>query len=127
MDIAKIAAIALIGIISSALLKGINKDYSIYIIIATIIIILMLILEKLVYVFDFIEVIYSQITYGKNYFPIILKVLAVAYITDFTSQLCLDVGEGSIATKVELAGKIFIFYLSIPIIISILQLINTIL
>ena len=57
----------------------------------------------------------------------ILKVLAVAYITDFTAQLCRDAGEASIGSKVELAGKIIIFYLAMPILTAILELIKTLL
>ena len=57
----------------------------------------------------------------------ILKGLAVAYITDFTAQLCRDAGEASIGSKVELAGKIIIFYLAMPILTAILELIKTLL
>ncbi|MFR8071682.1 MAG: SpoIIIAC/SpoIIIAD family protein, partial [Anaerovoracaceae bacterium] len=66
-------------------------------------------------------------TYGRTFFPVILKVLAVAYITDFTAQLCRDAGEASIGSKVELAGKIIIFYLAMPILTAILELIKTLL
>ena len=66
-------------------------------------------------------------TYGKNFFPIIIKVLVVAYLADFTAQLCKDAGESAIAGKVELAGKIVIFYLSMPILLAILELINSVL
>jgi len=48
-------------------------------------------------------------------------------MTDLTSQLCKDAGESAIGSKVELAGKIIIFYLSIPILIAILDLVNSIL
>lgn len=57
----------------------------------------------------------------------IIKVLAVAYITDFTAQLCKDAGENSVGSKVELAGKITIFYIAMPILTSILGLIKQLL
>lgn len=127
MEIIKIVAIALTGVVLASLMKNINKEVTIYIVMATVVIIIFSIINKLAEVFVFIESIYSGITYGKEFFPVILKILAVAYITDFTAQLCKDSGEGAIASKVELAGKVTIFYTAIPILNAILDLINTLL
>lgn len=127
MDIMKIALIALVGVICTQVVKGFKPELAIYVVMAVVIIIFTMAVEKLMAVFAFLESIYGNITYGKTFFPIIIKVLVVAYIADFTSQLCKDSGEGAIAGKVELAGKIIIFYLAIPILVAILQLINSVL
>ncbi len=50
--------------------------------------------------------------------------LAVAYIADFTALICKDAGESAIAGKVELAGKVMIFYLAMPVMVAVLELIN---
>lgn len=127
MELLKIVGLALTGVTLSALMKSINKELSIYIVIATVIILFLTILNQLTNVFDFLENIYGNVTYGKTFFPVILKVLGVAYITDFTAQLCRDAGEATIGSKVELAGKILIFYLAMPILSAILELIGTLL
>lgn len=127
MDIFKIVALALTGVILASLMKSVNKEISIYIILATVIILFLTIIDTLTEVFTFLENIYNNVTYGKTFFPVILKVLAVAYITDFTAQLCKDAGEGTIGSKVELAGKVIIFYLAIPILSAILELIQSLL
>ena len=127
MEILKIVALALTGVILAALMKSVNKEISIYIILATVIILFFSIIDKLAEVFQFLEGVYDNVTYGKTFFPIILKVLAVAYITDFTAQLCKDAGEGTIGSKVELAGKVIIFYLAMPILTAILELIGSLL
>lgn len=125
MDILKIAALAIVGVISASLMKSVNKEISIYIILVTVILLFMSVIDKLTEVFDFLEGIYDNVTYGRTFFPIIIKVLAVAYITDFTAQLCKDAGESAIGSKVELAGKVIIFYLAMPILAAILELINS--
>ena len=127
MEILKIAALALTGVLLAALMKSINKEISIYIILATVIVLFFSIIDKLEEIFAFMEEIYDDVTYGKTFLPVILKVLAVAYITDFTAQLCKDAGEGTIGAKVELAGKVIIFYLAIPILSAILELIGSLL
>lgn len=127
MEILKISAIALAGVITAALLKSVNKDISLYVILATAVIILISVLNGISEVFSFIENIYDDITYGREFFPIIIKVLIIAYITDFTAQLCKDAGEAAIGSKVELAGKVIIFYTAIPILTAILELLDVLL
>lgn len=127
MEIMKIVAIAIGGVIMAAIVKSFKPELSIYVVLATVIIIFLMALDKLTAVFQFLSTVYGEMTYGKNFFPIIIKVLVVAYLADFTAQLCKDAGEGAIAGKVELAGKIVIFYLSMPILLAILELINSVL
>lgn len=125
MEMLKIAAVALTGLMLATLLKSVNKDISIYIILATVIIIFLAMIERLEEMFTFIQIIYEKVPYGKTFFPVILKVLAVSYITDFTAQLCRDAGEGTVASKVEMAGKVMIFCLAIPVLSAILELVGT--
>jgi len=127
MDIFQIAAIGLCGVVISSMVKGYKPEFATYIVIATVMVIFIMIIYKLTSVFEFLGAIYNQVSYGKNFFPIILKVLAVAYIADFTAQICRDSGESAIAGKVELAGKVMIFYLAVPVMMSVMELINKIL
>jgi stage III sporulation protein AD len=50
-----------------------------------------------------------------------MKMIGIAYVTEFTVQSLRDAGLESIAAKVELAGKIFILVLAIPIMQMILD------
>ncbi len=117
-DIFRIAAIGLCGVILSSIVKGYKPEFATYVIITTVMVIFIIVIYKLIYVFEFL---------GEIYNKLILKVLAVAYIADFTAQICKDSGEAAIAGKVELAGKVMIFYLAIPIIMAIMEILNNIL
>ena len=127
MEILKIAGLALTGVLLASLMKSVHKEFSIYIILATVIIVFLMILDKLTEVFVFLQSIYDSVPYGKTFFPVIFNVLAVAYIADLTAQLCRDAGESAVGGKVELAGKVIIFYLALPILSAILELIGTLL
>lgn len=127
MDIFRIAAVGLCGVVIASIFRNYNNEksiFAIYIIIATVMVIFIMVIYKLTAVFEFLSDIYNQISYGKNFFPIILKVLAVAYIADFTAQICRDSDESAIAGKVELAGKVMIFYLAVPVMMAVMELIN---
>lgn len=51
----------------------------------------------------------------------ILKIIGIAYIAEFGAQVVRDAGQESIASKIELAGKILIIVMAIPIITVIIE------
>lgn len=44
----------------------------------------------------------------------LLKIISAAYIADFAASLCKDMGESSLASKIELAGRVYIVMLAVP-------------
>ncbi|PAD19501.1 stage III sporulation protein AD [Shouchella clausii] len=73
----------------------------------------------------------SQLAKSANihmvYLQTILKIIGIAYITEFGAQIAKDAGQSSIASKIELAGKIFILVLAIPIIKAVIEMILSLL
>lgn len=57
----------------------------------------------------------------------ILKIIGIAYIAEFGAQVTRDAGQDSIASKIELAGKILIMVMAIPIITVMIETIIQIL
>lgn len=127
MEIIKIAALALTAVVLIVLVKHYKPEFGIFVTLGCSVLILYFLIDSLRYAFSYMSDIYARLDYGKTYFPVIIKVLAIAYITEFTSQLCKDAGESSIASKVELAGKIIIFCVAIPVFASILNLVEELL
>jgi stage III sporulation protein AD len=55
------------------------------------------------------------------YVGTILKIIGIAYIAEFGAQIVKDAGLGSIASKIELAGKLIILVLAIPILTAVIE------
>ena len=55
------------------------------------------------------------------YLKTILKIIGIAYIAEFGAQVVRDAGQDGIASKIELAGKVLIMVLAIPIISVIIE------
>lgn len=58
---------------------------------------------------------------SSYYFGLILKIIGIAYICEFGAQLCRDASQGAIALKIELAAKIAILILALPVLSSIVN------
>lgn len=73
---------------------------------------------------DMIQVFY-QLGQGTGvagrYFDVLLRTMAVAYITAFGSQICKDAGEKSLAIAVEFAGKLIVMIIALPIILGVVE------
>ena len=54
---------------------------------------------------------------------VFLKVLGMSYTAELTAQTCSDLGENSLALKVQLLGKLSVFILTVPLLLELLQLI----
>ena len=121
----KICAIAVVGLVLIALIRSYKPEFTVEAVLCVSIILLYYALDSLRCGFVYMQNLYSRLTYGQEYFSIILKVLAIAYATEFTAALCEDAGEKSIGTKVQLAGKIAIFFAAIPIFTSLMKLLDS--
>jgi len=120
----KICGIGILSVILIGLLKSYKPELAIILTLCTSLIMIAIIIESIGYSLQFMEVLYGNLSYGKDYFPIIIKVLAIAYITEFAAALCNDAGEKAIGSKIELAGKVAIFFTAIPVFLALLELIN---
>ena len=60
----------------------------------------------------------------SSYAQVLLKALAVCYLTQLASDSCRDAGESAIASKIELAGKAAIAVISLPVFTSLAELVS---
>ena len=57
----------------------------------------------------------------SKYLTLILKVSGIVYLVEFGKNLCIDAKESAIGTKLEMAGKVMIVTLTLPILSQILE------
>ena len=126
MSVFQIIGIGLISTVLSVLIKQHRAELAMFLPIAGSILIIFCILPHLKSVLYLFENISESAGINNQYIKIVIKVIGVAYICQFASDLCKDAGELSIASKIEFAGKVLILSLSMPIIYSLLELIKNI-
>lgn len=118
----KICAVGLIAVVLITIVRQYRPELATAISLAAGILLLYVVIASLSEGFGYIAGLYEKLTYGREYLPVILKVLGIAYITEFAAALCKDAGETSIAAKIELAGKVAIFFAAIPVFTALLTL-----
>ena len=126
MDIIKIIGIGLTSLFLIVILKQYKKEYAMYISIIAGILIFLLISDKLFSIIELINNLTSKSGINIKYIQILLKLTGIAYLCEFSISLCNDSGESALATKIEIGGKILMVYLSIPIILGLIEAVTQI-
>jgi stage III sporulation protein AD len=127
MAIFKIIGIGVITAISVLIVKQVKPEIAIVVGLAGSIIILLNIISMLNDVLQTFSTIVDKTGISKDVFTTILKIIGIGYLTEFSSNLCIDIGSTSIAEKILLAGKIIILVIALPIVSSLISTISGIL
>ena len=105
----------------ATLLKEHKTEFKIYISIVVGIIIFAIAADQLKDFIYLINKLTQRINVNQNFVGILLKITGIAILTEFAVSICNDSGETSIASKIDLGGKIIILSMSVPIITSLLE------
>src|SRR5690625_6449599 len=121
MDIIQIVVLGIVASILYIILKDVNASFAFILIVITGIIIFLAVIKQIGAIFQLIETLGEKANIDGIYMETILKIIGIAYIAEIGASLTKDAGLGSVATKIELAGKIFILLLAIPIITTVIE------
>lgn len=124
MEMVRISVLGMIGVLLGFLLKGTRPEYAFYLSMGIGICVLFLAVEKLQYLFASLEAIRSYLPVDSSYLTILLKMIGVAYIGQFSSGICKDAGFSAIAGQIELFGKLVILALSMPVLLALLETVH---
>lgn len=105
----------------ATLLKEHKPEFKIYISIVVGIMIFAIAADQLKDFIYLINKLTQRINVNQNFVGILLKITGIAILTEFAVSICNDSGETSIASKIDLGGKIIILSMSVPIITSLLE------
>ncbi|WCN38923.1 stage III sporulation protein AD [Aneurinibacillus uraniidurans] len=115
MDILQIVGLGIIATILSLVVKEQKPMFSFILATFTGVVIFLFLIGKISDVIHVLEGLAMKANLNIVYLGTILKIIGIAYIAEFGAQVTRDAGQGAIASKIELAGKVLIMVLAIPI------------
>ncbi len=122
MDILQIIGIGLSGAVTALVLKEYKPLFAVCIGMLTAMVIFASLLRYISYVFDAVHMIAARLSVNDSYITVLIRIIGIAYLSRFGSEICRDAGQNVIAQKIELAGKIMIVVTSMPILTAVLNL-----
>lgn len=102
-------------------LKETKSNFAVMLLLAGGIIIFLFVMPYVNEIIAFMQEIAKESGMDSTYISIVMKIIAIAYLSTFCSYICNDAGVSVLGKKVEFVGKIMILLLAIPIMVNILN------
>ncbi|MFC5713323.1 stage III sporulation protein AD [Thalassorhabdus alkalitolerans] len=115
MEIVQIVGFGLIATFLALVVKEQKPVFAFLLTLFVGAVIFLFLLEHIRTAIQLIENLAGQASINMIYLHTILKIIGIAYIAEFGSQIAKDAGQGAMASKIELAGKVLIVVMAIPI------------
>lgn len=124
MEILRIALIGMGAMVLAVYCKGLKSEYSMFISLAACVVIMYYVVIKLTQIFELFTYLQSILPLDKEYLAVLIKMVGITYITEFSVNICKDGGHQAIASQIEIFGKISVLAISIPIFQALLTMIQ---
>ena len=121
MDIVKIVGVGLLAGMLITVLRQQKPELAMPVSVVAGTMLTLVMLSRITQVVDVLQSLSEKAGIDQMHMATVLKIIGIAYVADFGSQVLQDAGEKSVATKVEMAGKVLIMALAVPIILAILD------
>ena len=123
MDIVKVIGVAFVTTFAVMILRPTKPELAAVVSIAGGVLVLLMFVDSLKAVTEGFASIVQKAGIKSDVFTALLKIIGIGYLTEFAAGICSDAGNGSMAQKVNLAGKVVILVLALPIIDNLIQII----
>lgn len=124
-EIIKIGLFGIVGVLIAVQFKSQKPEYSIYIGITVGILIFSYAINYFEMVLSQFEIIKQYIGTGQNYLTILMKVIGITYICEFSAGICKEAGYSSISNQIEILGKLSVMFAGLPILFAVMEQIQS--
>lgn len=124
MEVVKIVMLGMTGMFLGLVLRGTKPEYSTYLSLAAGICIFIYMTGQLSYLFSSVLKIQEYLPLDVKYLTILLKMIGITYIAEFSAGICKDAGYGSIAGQIEIFTKLYIMVLSMPVLLALMEAVH---
>jgi len=120
MESWQICGVALLFTMAAVVVRQLRSEFTLPVRLAGSLVLLGIVVGIGVPLFEYLGRLIS-VSALSEYAAILIKALGIVVLTHITAEVCRDCGESSAASYVELAGKLEILLLSLPLILSIME------
>ena len=120
----QVVVIAVISLVLILFLRETNREFAFFITIASSILLFSIVINRFKDVLGSVSDIAQDLSGVNSYVSLMIKILVVVLVSQFVIDLCKDNGENALASQAELASKIIILVMIMPLFNSVLNIIT---
>lgn len=120
----KLAGIIVVSLILIIFIRDTKKEFSLLLSIAVGILVFMSVAQEFYSVVETISSLVENSGEISSYISLMLKILGISLLGQFVIDLCHDNGENALATQTEIAIKIVIISMTLPLIETVIKIVT---
>ncbi len=127
MDVTQLFTLVGLGLVAAVLavtLRQHKPEFALLVSLGAGILILTGVVQEILPVVEQIETIFRSTSMPIAYLQVLFKALGICFLTQIACDTCKDAGEGAIGSKVELAGKVAVLVVSLPLFAQVLTIVR---
>ena len=127
MEIVAIIGLGVLGAVLAVLMKQYKPEYALAVSLLTGVVILAAAVKGMEPVLDQLDALLDATNVPREFIGVLIKSLGICFITQIACDTCRDAGQSAIASKLEIAGKLTILALSLPLFAQLLEVVRALL
>lgn len=121
MSLAGMMFFGISAAIMAMLFKQGKNEYGIFIMVGAGIFLFLFTLREIRSVIQIIQKIQGYLHFDDAYIKILVKIVGISYLTQFSADICKDCGYQSLANQLQIFGKISVLAVSMPVVLALLE------
>lgn len=121
MNLLSILGIALIAVVLVAVLRQYNPEFAIPVEICAVLLILVLLISPVTQILESVRSLLRVSGIDSTYFTLLIKAIGVVIIVQLAADTCRDSGNSALAHKVELAGRVAVILIALPMVTAVAE------
>lgn len=119
-ELIKIAFLGVAGVLLAIQFKAQKPEYGIYIELAAGILIFSYTVRQVAAVMAQLGQLKAYLGGAETYLAVLLKVIGITYICEFSADICKDAGYGTVAGQIEVLGKLSVMFAGLPVLFAVI-------
>lgn len=120
-ELIRVSFLGIAGVLLAVQFRSQKPEYGVYIGFGTGILIFAFCLRQVEAVLLQFQRIRDYLGGAESYLSILIRVIGITYICEFSSGICKDAGYQSVAGQIEILGKLAVMFAGLPILFTMIE------
>ncbi len=120
-EMVRVSVIAVLGVLVAIQFKGTKPEYATYIGLALGLLVFGYAVNQLRILLESFHWMKGLFEGAGSYLEILIKVIGITYLCEFSASVCKDAGYGTVADQIEVLGKLSVMFAGLPILLAVIE------
>lgn len=124
-ELVKVVFLGIAGVLLAVQFKGQKPEYGMYVGLAVGILVFGYALRQVAAVAGQLGRLRGYLNGAEGYLTVLLKVIGITYICEFSADICKDAGYQTVAGQIEVLGKLSVMFAGLPVLFAVIEQIQS--